>query len=190
LIVTGPPCTGKTTLARRLASTFALPLMTKDTIKETLFEVLGTDCPQSAPDRAASRRFGGASMELLYVYVEAQIAAGRSCIVEGNFDARFATPAFRRLVTRHSFLPLQVNCVADPAVLAARFRARSRSGERHPGHRDHLLPDPQLDAAIPGRLEPLDIGGHAIELETSDFTKLDYDGLCARILSLWQSALP
>jgi len=180
LIVTGPPCAGKTTLARRLAASFALPLMTKDTIKEVLFETLG------ASDRAWSRRLGGASMELLYIYVESQLAAGRSCVVEGNFDTTFATPAFRRMAARYLFLPIQVNCVADPAVLATRFRERALSGERHPGHQDHLPPDPRLYAPIPGRLEPLDIGGHVIELDLSDFAQLEYDRLCARIRSFWQ----
>jgi len=185
LIVSGPPCTGKTTLARRLAASFALPLMTKDTIKESLFETLGTDCRQSASDRAWSKRLGGASMELLYVYVESQLAAGRSCVVEGNFIAAFGTPAFRRLQERYPFLPIQVNCVADPSVLAARFRERALSGERHPGHHDHLPPNPQLNRPISGRLEPLDIGGHVIELEMSDFARLAYDPLCARIRQLW-----
>jgi hypothetical protein len=158
--------------------------MCKDTIKESLFETLGADCRQSASDRAWSRRLGGASMELLYLYVESQVAAGRSCVVEGNFDAAFATPAFRRLAARYPFLPIQIDCVADPAVLAARFRERALSGERHPGHQDHLPPDPQLDRPIPGRLETLDIGGHVIEVEMSDFAQLDYDDLCARIRQL------
>lgn len=183
LIVSGPPCAGKTTLARRLAASFALPLMTKDTIKESLFETLGTS------DRAWSKRLGGASMELLYLYVESQLAARQPCAVEGNFVAAFGNPAFRRLQERYAFLPVQVNCVADPAVLAARFHERSRSGERHPGHQDHLPPDPRLDLPIPGRLEPLDIGGLVIELDMSDFARLDYEGLCARILSLWQRPL-
>ena len=150
LIVSGPPCTGKTTLAHRLAASFALPLMTKDTIKETLFEVLGADCGQSAPDRAWSRRLGGASMELLYVYVESQLAAGKSCAVEGNFVPSFGTPAFRRIAERYAFLPIQVNLVADPAVLRARFRRRALSGERHPGHQDHLPRNPRLDSPISG----------------------------------------
>jgi predicted kinase len=184
LIVSGPPCTGKTTLARRLATSLTLPLMTKDTIKEVLFETLGVS------DRAWSRRLGAASMELLYIYVEAQLAAGRSRVVEGNFDTVFATPAFQRMAARFSFMSIQVNCVADPAVLAARFQRRARSGERHPGHQDHLPPDPRLDLPIRGRLEPLDIGGHVIELDTTDFAQLDFDQLCARIRQLWGNDRP
>ena len=81
VIVTGPPCTGKTTLARRLAADLGLPLMSKDTIKETLFEVLGV------PDRAGSKRLGGASMELLYTFIEAQLAAGQGCGAEREAQA-------------------------------------------------------------------------------------------------------
>jgi predicted kinase len=179
LIVTGPPCTGKTMLARRLATSLGLPLMTKDTIKEVLFEILGIS------DRAWSKRLGGASMEVLYAFVEAQLAAGHSCVAEGNFDVSFSTPVFRRLAREYPHTSIQVNCVADPAVLASRFRKRSHSGERHPGHQDHLPRNPSLDAPIPGRTPPLDIGGHVIELDTSDFAQLDFDRLCAGIRRLW-----
>jgi predicted kinase len=179
LIVSGPPCTGKTTLARWLAACLELPLMTKDTIKEVLFEVLGVR------DRAWSKRLGGASMELLYTFVEAHLAAHKSCVVEGNFDTAFATPVFRRLAREYPHTSIQVNCVADPAILASRFRKRSLSEERHPGHQDHLPPDPRFDSPISGRMPPLGIVGHVIELDTSDFAQLDYDLLYSRIRQLW-----
>ena len=112
----------------------------------------------------------------------AQVAAGQSCIVEANFSYRYATPAFQRVATRHPFRSLQINCVADPEVLRARSWTRSRSGERHPGHQDHLPPD-SLDVPNPGRLPPLDIGGQVIELDTSDWDRLDYSALLDQIQS-------
>jgi hypothetical protein len=162
-----------------LAAHFALPLVTKDTIKEMLFDTLGWR------DRAWSKQLGGASMELLYRFAEAQVASRRSCIVEANFHTAFATPVFRHLKARYPFLPIQVNFVADPAVLVARFRQRALSGERHPGHQDHLPPDPRLDQPIPGRMEPLDISGHVIELDTTNFARVDYDHICAQVDRLW-----
>jgi hypothetical protein len=153
--------------------------MCKDTIKETLFEVLGVT------DRAGSKRLGGASMEVLYTFVEAQLAAGGSCVAEGNFDVRYATPVFRRLMRAYPHANVQVNCAADPEILRERFRRRALSGERHPGHQDHLARDPSLDAPLPGRTPPLDIGGQVIELDTSDFARIDHESLLAQIRRLW-----
>jgi predicted ATPase len=42
VLVTGPPGSGKTTLAVPLARRLELPLIAKDTIKEALFDALGT----------------------------------------------------------------------------------------------------------------------------------------------------
>lgn len=184
VIVSGPPCAGKTTLARRLAACLGLPLMCKDTIKEVLFEVLGTS------DRAGSRRLGGASMEVLYAFVEAQLAAGRSCVAEANFDPAFATPVFRRLARDYPHTVIQVNCFADPATLAERFRRRALSGKRHTGHQDHLPPEPGVDAPILERIPPIEIGGHVIELDTSDFAGLDYARVCDQVMQLWRSTEP
>jgi predicted kinase len=182
LIISGPPGAGKTTLARHLADALVLPLMTKDTIKEVLFSTLGWS------DRAWSKRLSGASFALLYSFVEAQIAAHQSCIIEANFDSSFTSSVFQRFATQYAFLPIQVQCSANPAILNARFRQRAMAEQRHPGHQDHLAADPQLDDPIPGRLAPFDIGGHVIELDTSDFALLDYDQLCAHIRVLWQQA--
>jgi predicted kinase len=179
IIVSGPPCVGKTTLALRLAAAFSLPLMTKDMLKETLYDSLGWS------DRAWSRRLGHAAMELLFLFAEAQLAAGESCIIEANFDPLLATPALLRLCRRHPCEPIQIQCRADPVVLSARFRERARSSERHPGHQDYTAEGEEFAASIPGRLGNLPIGGELIELDMTDLAAVDYEALYAQVKRAW-----
>ncbi|MBE8523062.1 AAA family ATPase [Amycolatopsis sp. H6(2020)] len=41
IVVSGPPAVGKSTLARELATRLTLPLLSRDAIKEALFDTLG-----------------------------------------------------------------------------------------------------------------------------------------------------
>ncbi len=87
---------------------------------------------------------------------------------------------------RHPFVARQVNCVADGAVLLRRHRERAASGERHPGHGDDL--DDALRAVFRrGRLDPLDLPGTTIEVDTTDFAALDYNFLLTS-LRAWLAA--
>jgi len=175
LIVTGAPCAGKTTLARRIAQEFRLPLIAKDDIKESLFDSLGWK------DRAWSKQLGRATMRLLFYFAEAQLAAGRSCIVESNFRAEMATQEFRVLQAKRNFVPLQVVLKCEHDILAQRFRVRADSGARHPGHVDHLPSDEELAAILNSDYHAMDIGGSVIEIDTTDFGKIDYANLFEQI---------
>ena len=175
LIVTGAPCSGKTTLARRIAHEFRLPLIAKDDIKESLFDSLGWK------DRAWSKQLGRATTRLLFYFVEAQLAAGHSCIVESNFRAEMATQEFRALQTKHDFVPLQVVLKCECDVLAQRFHVRADFGTRHPGHVDHLSSDEELAAILNSDYHAMDIGGSVVEIDTTDFDKIDYANLFEKI---------
>jgi predicted kinase len=175
IIVNGLPGTGKSTLARKLAARLSLPLLSKDLIKETLFDTLGWS------DRAWSRRLGVASITLLFKLVEAQLVAGHACIVESNFDPQFDTPRIRALQQRYAFTPVQLLCVTDGPALLARYRARAEAHERHPGHRDDLLLDELAPALLRGRLDPLDIGGALIEIDTTGPAVVDDAALAAQV---------
>ena len=59
VVVSGPPASGKTTLARAIAPALGLPLVAKDTIKEALMSVL------PVPDIETSRAVGRASVAAL-----------------------------------------------------------------------------------------------------------------------------
>lgn len=175
IIITGPPASGKTVLARRLAADLRLPLISRDDFKERLFDALGWD------DRAWSKKLGAASYHLLWQALASHLAVGNPVIVESNFRAALSAAPFQELGSRHPFAPHQINCVTDGAVLVRRHRARSRSGERHPGHVDDREDDELRVELERGRLDPLPIGGEVIELDTTDFAAIDYDGLLRRM---------
>lgn len=153
VVVTGPPAAGKTTIARELAARLELPLIAKDTIKEALFDALGTG------DLAWSQRLGDATYLVMLALAEESVAAGSGLVLEANF--------FRGGEYRLAALPahfVQVHCGAPLEVLVERYASRTR----HPGHVDSERLDAVREAVESGRHEPLDLpGGETIRLDTS-----------------------
>jgi predicted kinase len=175
LIISGPPCSGKTTLGRRLAERLGLPFIHKDGIKELLFERLGTG------DLAWSSRLSLASYDLLYYFLEAALRSGRPLAVEANFRPERETQKFLELKSRCDFIPIQVLCCTNGEVLLERFRVRAAAGERHPGHLDLQNEPNLLPLLAKGRHEPLEVGGAVLEVDTTDFETIDYAGLYAAV---------
>jgi predicted kinase len=121
VVVSGPPASGKSTLAPPLAAELRLPLVAKDTIKDALMRVL------PVPDVAASRVLGRASVvAMLAVAAESPVGA----VIESNLHRSRAVAEIGALPGR----VVEVFCTCDPAVAAARYRARA--GSRHAGHFD------------------------------------------------------
>lgn len=179
-IVTGAPCTGKTTLARRLAHELVLPLVTKDGIKETLFDTLGWS------GRAWSKSLGGASYALLFHFLETLVAAGCSHIVEANFYPADAA-RFLSIKTEYPFQAFQIYCRAREDVIWERFKERAESGQRHPGHVDDQSYAEFATARWEARIPVLDIGDQVYDLDTTDFSIMDYNRLISAIESARRS---
>lgn len=166
VIVTGPPASGKTTLATRLAADLSLPLITKDGIKEALFDALGH------VDRESSERIGRGSWEVLWHLLEVEVAARRSALFEGNFSADHAGERLIGLARRFEFTTLQIHCFAPVDLLYSRYQERIHN--RHPGHADADRLAEIRAVLDPGRYL-LAIPGDLISVDTTSFDQVEYD---------------
>jgi predicted kinase len=176
IIVSGLPGTGKSTLSNRLAAHFALPLIQKDMIKETLCDILG------CTTLSQSQLYGRASMALLYQFAEVILMRGQNCIIESTFHPGLSMQDLDILQQRCPFSSFQIYCYAEIAVLSRRVQNRWESGERHPGHMEQLRSYYDQDHPIPQEyLQPLPLNGRVIELDTTDFANIDYEYLFAQI---------
>lgn len=175
LIITGLPGTGKTTFAKELAKSLKLPLITKDSLKEIIFDTLGWS------DRAWSKKVGVASYSLMDYLVESQLAAGKDLIVESNFKPEFDNAKFQAWQENYGFSAVQILFEANGEILYERFKARALSGERHPGHVDGQNHEEFRESLLTGKIEPLAIKGSVITVDTSDYSLVDTAGLVGQV---------
>jgi len=160
VVVTGPPGAGKTTIAAELKARLGLPLIAKDTLKETLGDALGLD-----GDRHESQRLGVATFHLQFAVVRELLAADVSLIAEGNFRLPewFATLPPARIT--------QVHVSAAPETL--RERLLVRDSHRHPVHYDQEAANEIAERAAAGEWPALALGGRLIEIDTTTWPNLD-----------------
>ncbi|MGI8794768.1 MAG: AAA family ATPase [Acidimicrobiales bacterium] len=122
VIVSGPPASGKSTLAPQVAAALGLPLIAKDTIKDAIMSVL------NVPDVEGSRKIGRASVvAMLAVARESPIGA----VIESNFYRSVAGAELAKLPGQ--VVEVFCRCTADLAW----ERYCRRAGSRHAGHFDH-----------------------------------------------------
>ena len=169
IAVCGPPASGKTTLARRLATDLRLPLVEKDVIKESLAGSIETS------DRDASRRIGSASFQLLYALALAMLERGVDVMIEANLTRPYADAALARLAEHANLLICQ--CEADASVIETRYRERAERGERHAAHFDlDALPD-LLTGLEDGRYDLTGLGYEVLMVHTDDGYRLGYGAI-------------
>jgi len=119
VLVTGPPASGKTYVARLLADELGLPLLSKDTIKGALVESLG------AGDVEASKRLGRAAVAALLA-VAHEVGHG---VLDSVWIDRERS---RELLPKLPAPLVEVFCRCDVQLMESRYVARTR--EHPPGH--------------------------------------------------------
>ena len=192
ILVSGIPAAGKSTLAKQLSEQLNLPVFSKDDTKEILFDQIGFE------SRAEKVRLGAASMEIMYYAAEQLMKAKFPFILENNFE-NASKKGLVCLLERYNYSALTVTLTGDYETIYRRFLERNIRPNRHRGHvvndcypekhphtDDELLKNSiTLQQFTDGiRLRGFDtfIGGRdQIIVDTTDFSKIDFEGLLAQI---------
>lgn len=178
IIVTGPPASGKSTLATWLGQQLSLPVIGKDGIKEIMFAEMGWQ------DREWSKLLGRASVEIMYHLAHTLLGANTSLILENAFHPELASPKLQTIIQQHQARAIQIICQAPAELLFQRFRQRAETGQRHEGHVD-LSSLAELQASLqPQRPVQLQIEGSVIPVDTTDFAMVAYETILEQVSRL------
>lgn len=160
IVIIGFPCSGKSALARKLSAELNIPVQSKDFWKETLFDGLGVG------DKDWSAMLSDRAYDILFAVTEAHLAGGRSLIIEGNFRSKEHSPILRGIVERTGSIVKQYVCGAKGEDLIRRCENRAKRKNRHPGHLDLLLVDALREELAKGWIDPLDLPGELVRVDT------------------------
>jgi predicted kinase len=184
VLITGLPGAGKTTVGQCIADHFNLPFITKDVFKERIFDGLGWS------DKAWSLKVSATTHRIMDYVIEQELRARHSIVVESNFKPDIDSVRFGKTQERFGAVFVQVLCWASGDVLFGRYRKRIEVG-RHPGHAEGgSIVEAERDLKN-GKCEALRIAGATLELDTTDFDRVDYSALIiaylvrSRTTALW-----
>ena len=196
ILVTGIPAAGKSTMAKVVSEKLKLPVISKDTIKELLFDNVGFQ------SRAEKVKLGIASMEIMYYAAGQLMKAGQPFILENNFEYS-SEQGMKNLLEKYQYSALTITLTGDYKVIYQRFLERESSPDRHRGH---VVNDcyPEKKENNPKTLKAKTISyenyvrgieqrgfdafcvdGRQIKVDTTDFSRINMEELFSRI-EVWK----
>ncbi|MBG0824907.1 ATP-binding protein [Planomonospora sp. ID91781] len=130
-VVSGPPGSGKTTLARELVRALGFPLACRDEIKQGMVHRTPADGPDGAD--LLNRR----TLAAFFTVLETLLRAGVSVIAEAAFQDRLWRPGLEPLAGLAEIRVIR--CTVDAAVAHERIARRAETDAHRAAHADHDL---------------------------------------------------
>lgn len=180
ILVTGIPATGKSTMAKEIGKQLNIPVISKDSIKEILFDTVGFN------SRSEKVALGVGAMEIMYYCAEQLMQTGEPFVLENNFE-NSSKEGLEKILVKYQYTPITVVMTGDYRVIYERFLERNQSPERHRGHvvntqYPEVSPTNEVGivlyehfvGGIKNRgMDSFSIGENRIVVDTTDFSNVD-----------------
>lgn len=192
ILVAGIPAAGKSTMAEILSERLKLPVISKDSIKELLFDNVGFQ------SREEKRKLGIASMEIMFYVAGQLMKTGHPFILENNFEYS-SGHGMENLLEKYQYSALTITLTGDYKVIYQRFLERESSPDRHRGHvlndcypekkENHLNMPKAKTISYENFVHGIEqrgfdafcVDGMQIKVDTTDFSKVDMGELFLQI---------
>ena len=199
ILVAGMPAAGKSTMANVIAEKWSLPVISKDSIKEFLYDTIGF---QSREEKV---NLGIASMEIMYYVAGQLMKAGQPFILENNFE-HASKEGIRTLLDKYEYAALTITLTGDYRVIYQRFLERDISPARHRGHVvNDCYPEKKkrtseeikaaaisyedyVHAAEYRGFDTFSVDGEHIKVDVTDFSRIDMEALFSQIAA-WKEEI-
>ncbi|HIR88428.1 MAG TPA: AAA family ATPase [Candidatus Fimimorpha faecalis] len=196
ILVTGIPASGKSSIGKFLAENLKLPIISKDTIKELMYDVIGF---QSRDEKV---KLGIASMNIMYYMAEQLMKCQWPFILENNFE-NISREGLLLILEKYSYKAITITLTGDYKKIYQRFVERNNSPERHRGHivndcypekkrNNNILPasyETFMAGIINRGMDNFVANGPHILLDTTDFSQIDRDDLLSKITKYQEEIL-
>lgn len=186
-------------MAKAIAEKWNLPVISKDSIKEFLYDTIGFQ------SRAEKVNLGIASMEIMYYVAGQLMKAGQPFILENNFE-HASEEGIRNLLGKYEYVALTITLTGDYKVIYQRFLERDVSPVRHRGHvvndcypEKRVLSSEEIRAAAISYedyvhaaehrgFDDFCVDGEQMKVDVTDFSKINMETLFSQITA-WKEEI-
>jgi adenylate kinase family enzyme len=170
ILLQGPPCSGKSTIARKLSNDLDFLHISKDDLLETFFDSIEGNKPNWLES---------ASNNLLLKIIDKVTSNNSHIIIESNFNKEATVARLEYSLEGKNIKVIEIFLTASTETLLERFKARADSGGRHPEHSDENKYD-DLEKYLSSKPRPISFSKIVIEVNTE---KLDVELAYQKVLN-------